>query len=141
MNAAQEAVIANAIAQAIDTLDQLNCSYTITNADGAVITNIKPRHKKRNDFSALNITERLRGSSIGDEVFFECPEGVDPIALQASVCGHAGKVFGSKKNYKSRADRERNGVVVTCGVKKPVDLSAVLKKRSDPPTPGSNSLQ
>lgn len=124
MRLTREQIIANALADAINTLNQIGASYTITDASGAVFTNIVAS-KKRNDFSALNITNRLLDSSIGDEIFFESPAGIDPGELQSALGGHANKIFGSE-NYNTRLDRANNGVVVTCGKKRGPDLAAVF---------------
>lgn len=141
MNTAREKIIANAIAHAVNTLEQLGCSYTITDANGAATSNVKQSHKRRNDFSALNITDRLLGSSIGEEIFFECPEGVDPLSLQSAICGHASKVFGSKEHYTTKADRNRKGVLVMCGMKRPIDLSSVIQAQPKTATTEPRSLQ
>jgi hypothetical protein len=119
----REQLIERAILESIDALKQVGCTYTVTDTSGRVYTNVVER-KRRNDFSALNITERLLQSSIGEEVFFQCPDGIEPMALQSAVCGHAFKVFGSD-NYRTAVDRERRGVIVLCGRKRGINLAAL----------------
>lgn len=122
MKVTREQLIERAMLEAIQTLEQIGCTYTITDHDGKVFSN-EAQRKRRRSYSSLNITQRMVESSIGDSVFFKCPEDVDPLELQSAIAGHAYKVFGSG-NYSTTIDRDRAGVTVLCGKKRGVDLSA-----------------
>jgi hypothetical protein len=126
MKVTREQLIERAILESIEVLKQVGCTYTVTDPGGKVHTNIVVERRRRRDFSELNITDRLLASSIGEDVFFQAPEGLDPSEIQPAVCGHATRVFGSK-NYRSYIDRQRGGVVVMCGRKHGVDLASLLR--------------
>ena len=106
-----EELIAKAAADAIATIEKIGWKFTVTPADGRVLTNIEPveqpkkvTRKKLYSFIGLGIEERLLESHPGERVLFGPFPGIPLINAQKAVCNNATKIYG-KIYFRSRNDR------------------------------------
>ena len=86
---------------AIKTLTLLNCEFAVKMPDGTVAGTLKvetsatrTRLRRRHDFSAYNIPERVDAMKVGDVDVYPCPDPKEREALRNCISAKGCTRFG-----------------------------------------------
>lgn len=110
-----EEVIAQAIANALDTLKRTGCAYKVTDRFGKTHSNIV-RSSPVHDYSPLKIPERIGKAKAGEILEFDTRE-FEVEDVRARICSEASKRFGRRakgaaKAYETSVDLKAKKVFV-----------------------------